>query len=78
MRTLYLKDLTLIGSTAWDEDVFPAVIPYIERGEIKPLVAKVFPLDQIASAQEEFLNREHVGNFVLVPPDARAAYNQNR
>lgn len=69
MRTLYLKDLTLIGCTAWDEDVFPAVISYIERGEIRPLVAKVFPLDQIASAQEEFLTREHVGNFVLVPPE---------
>lgn len=77
MRTLYLKDLTLIGCTAWDEDVFPAVISYIERGEIQPLVAKVFPLDQIASAQEEFLNR-HVGNFVLVPPDARAAHSENR
>ncbi|MHA7155594.1 alcohol dehydrogenase family protein [Arthrobacter sp. TMN-50] len=68
MRTFYLKDLTLIGCTAWDEEVFPNVISYIERGEIRPLLAKVFPLDQIAAAQREFLNKAHVGNFALVPP----------
>ncbi|WP_348646252.1 alcohol dehydrogenase family protein [Pseudohalocynthiibacter sp. F2068] len=68
MRTFYLKDLTLIGCTAWDEPVFPNLISYIERGEIRPLVAKTFPLDQIAKAQAEFLEKKHVGNFVLIPP----------
>lgn len=68
MRTFYLNDLTLIGSTAWDEPVFPNLVSYIERGEIKPLVAKTFPLEFIAEAQREFLEKKHVGNFVLVPP----------
>ena len=68
MRTFYLKDLTLIGCTAWDEPVFPNLVSYIEQEEIKPLVAKVFPLQDIADAQREFLRKEHVGNFVLVPP----------
>lgn len=68
VRDLYLKDLTLIGSTAWDAPVFPNLISYIERGEIRPLLAKIFPLDQIAEAQQEFLKKAHVGNFVLVPP----------
>ena len=68
MRDFYLKDLTLIGCTAWDEPVFPNLISYIERGEIRPLLAKVFPLENIADAQKEFLEKRHVGNFVLVPP----------
>ena len=68
MRVLYLKDLRLIGSTAWDEPVFPRLIGCVERGEIRPLVAKTFPLDQIALAQAEFIEKKHVGNFVLVPP----------
>jgi NADPH:quinone reductase-like Zn-dependent oxidoreductase len=68
MRDFYLKDLTLIGCTAWDEPVFPNLVSYIERGEIKPLLAKVFPLKKIADAQQEFLEKRHVGNFVLVPP----------
>ena len=68
MRDMYLKDITLIGSTAWDEPVFPNIIKYIEKGEIEPLVAKVFPLDQIAEAQREFMLKQHFGNFVLIPP----------
>lgn len=68
MRNMYLKDITLIGCTAWDEPVFPNLISYIERGEIRPLLARTYPLDQIADAQRDFLKKEHFGNFVLVPP----------
>ena len=68
MRDFYLKDLNLIGCTAWDEPVFPNLVGYIERGEIRPLVAKTFPLEQIAAAQQEFLEKKHFGNFVLIPP----------
>jgi NADPH:quinone reductase-like Zn-dependent oxidoreductase len=68
LRTMYLKDLTLVGCTAWDEPVFPNLIGYIERGEIRPLVAATFPLERIADAQREFLLKRHVGKFVLVPP----------
>jgi len=66
MRTMYLKDITLIGCTAWDEPVFPNLVGYIERGEIRPLVAATFPLERIADAQREFLLKRHVGKFVLV------------
>jgi NADPH:quinone reductase-like Zn-dependent oxidoreductase len=68
MRDFYLKDLTLIGCTAWDEPVFPNLISYIERGEIRPLLAKTFPLERIADAQREFTRKKHVGKFVLIPP----------
>ncbi len=68
MRTLYLKDLTLIGCTAWDEPVFPNLISYINKGEIKPLLAKTFPLEQIADAQRAFTEKKHVGKIVLIPP----------
>ncbi len=68
MRDLYLKDLTLIGCTAWDEPVFPSLVGYIERGEIRPLVAEIFELKDIAKAQQEFMKKSHVGNFVLLPP----------
>jgi NADPH:quinone reductase-like Zn-dependent oxidoreductase len=67
-RAFYLKDLTLIGCTAWDEPVFPDLVSFIERGELRPLVAKTFPLARIADAQREFLEKKHVGNFVLIPP----------
>jgi len=68
MRTFYLNDLTLIGCTGWDEPVFPNLVKYIENGELRPLVAKIFPLKEIAEAQREFLEKKHVGKFILVPP----------
>ena len=68
MRVFYLKDLTLIGCTGWDEPVFANLMSYIARGEIRPLLAKTYPLEKIAAAQQEFLKKSHVGNFVLIPP----------
>ncbi|MGD8350044.1 MAG: alcohol dehydrogenase family protein [Gammaproteobacteria bacterium] len=68
MRDFYLKDLNLLGCTSWDEPVFPNLIGYIERGEVRPLLAKTFALDEIATAQQEFLQKRHFGNFVLIPP----------
>lgn len=70
MRVFYLRDLTLIGCTGWDEPVFPNLVAYIERGEIRPLLARTFPLGQIVTAQQEFLKKTHIGNFVLIPPTA--------
>lgn len=76
MRTFYLKDLNLIGCTAWDEPVFPNLISYIEKGEIEPILAKTFPLEDIANAQREFTEKKHVGKFVLIPPPADDAQLQ--
>lgn len=67
MRDLYLKDLTLLGCTAWSEAVFPNLVGYIERGEIRPLLAGTFALQDMALAQQAFLEKQHVGNWVVVP-----------
>ena len=68
VRTLYLKDLSFFGCTYQDESILPALISYIERGEIKPVVAKSYPLSDIVLAQQDFLSKKHTGKLVLVPP----------
>ena len=68
MRDFYLKDIQLIGCTAWDEPVFENLINYIEADEIQPIIAKTYPLEQIVDAQKEFLTKNHIGKFVLIPP----------
>ena len=65
VRTLYLKDLTFYGSTYQPIEVFKNLISYIEKGEIKPLVSKTYPLKEIKKAQEDFLLKKHVGKLVL-------------
>jgi len=67
VRTLYLKDLTFYGCTYQPVEVFKNLIKYIEKGEIKPLVAKTYPLKEIRKAQEDFLLKKHVGKLVLLP-----------
>jgi len=67
LRTLYLHDLELWGATVMPRGIFQNLVSYIERGEIRPLLAKTFPLADIRQAQTEFLEKRHVGNFVLIP-----------
>lgn len=69
LRTLYLKDLTLMGCTFQEEEVFENLISYIEAGEIRPHVAGVFPLEEIVTAQEAFLSKAFTGKLVLTIPE---------
>ena len=57
------------GTDCCGKVVFPNLISYIEADEIRPLLAKTFPLLEIAKAQAEFIKKEHVGNFALIPPN---------
>ncbi len=68
VRTLYLKDLTLYGCTFQEDEVFQNLVRYIEAGEIRPVVAKTYPLADIADAQRDFLSKTHTGKLVLIPP----------
>ena len=68
LRTLYLKDLTLTGSTRQPPSVFTDLVGYIERGEIRPVVAKTFPLHDIHNAQKAFLEKTHIGKIGLSIP----------
>jgi NADPH:quinone reductase-like Zn-dependent oxidoreductase len=72
VRTLYLKDLSFFGCTFQEDQVFSNLISYIERGEIKPHVGKVFLLQDIATAQEQFLSKVTCGKLVLTMPVAKA------
>jgi len=67
LRTLYLKDLSLLGCTILEREVFANLVGYIERGEIGPVLAKTFPLKEIVRAQQEFLGKQFVGKIVLIP-----------
>lgn len=68
VRTLYLKDITLFGCTFQDDIVFENIVSYIERSEIRPVVAQTFPLEKIGEAQETFLAKKFTGKLVLIPP----------
>ncbi len=65
LRTLYLRDLTFTGSTVIPPQIFKDLVGYIERGEIKPLLAATYPLKELHTAQQAFIDKKHMGNIVV-------------
>ena len=65
VRTLYLKDLTLLGCTVLSSEVFGNLVKYIEKESIKPLVSRTYPLAEICQAQQDFEQKNHIGKMVL-------------
>ena len=67
LRTLYLRDLTFTGSTVVPPHVFTDLVGYIERSEIRPLLAATYPLAELRAAQQAFIDKKHIGNIAVVP-----------
>ena len=65
LRTLYLRDLTFTGSTVIPPKIFNDLVGYIERGEIQPLLAAQYPLEELQTAQQMFIDKKHTGNIVV-------------
>ena len=65
LRTFYLRDLTLTGSTVVPPHIFNDVIGYIEREEIRPVLAATYPLKDFHSGQTAFIAKKHSGNIVV-------------
>jgi len=68
LRTLYLKDLRLMGCTIPEPGTFARLLGYIERQEINPIVSATYALRDIHLAQQEFLRKQHVGKILLLLP----------
>ena len=67
LRTLYLRDLTFVGATIVPPGTFADLVGYIEKSEIKPLLARTWPLEELPAAQQAFIDKAHMGNIVVEP-----------
>lgn len=67
LRTFYLNNLMFVGATIIPPGLFADLVGYIAKGEIKPILAGTWPLERLVDAQEAFLKKDHVGNFVIIP-----------
>lgn len=65
VRTLYLKDLSLLGCTVLEPEVFGHLIDHIEQRRVTPLIAATYPLKEIQHAQAAFTEKQHIGKIVL-------------
>ncbi|WP_255449705.1 alcohol dehydrogenase family protein [Shimia ponticola] len=67
VRTLYLMDLSFFGSTVNPPHIFPNLVGYIERGEVKPMLAATYALEDFHAGQQAFIDKKHTGNIVVTP-----------
>ncbi|HZZ05575.1 alcohol dehydrogenase family protein [Paraburkholderia sp.] len=67
LRTMYLKQLQLNGSSQGTRAAFKRVLDYIQSGTIKPVLAATYPLSKFHEAQTQFMAKRFVGNIVVSP-----------
>jgi len=67
LRTMYLKQLELHGSSQGTRGDFRRLVRYIEEKKIRPLVGGIYPLSDFHRAQTDFMAKNFVGKLVVVP-----------
>jgi NADPH:quinone reductase-like Zn-dependent oxidoreductase len=67
LRTMYLKQLELHGSSQGTRTAFRRLVRYIEDGAIRPLLDRTFPLSEFHDAQTAFMGKSYIGKLVVVP-----------
>ncbi|SFM06823.1 alcohol dehydrogenase [Shimia aestuarii] len=68
LREIYLPDITIHGCTYQPPVVFERLVGLMRSGDIRPLVSRTYPLQDIARAQEDFSSKTLPGKLVLIPP----------
>jgi alcohol dehydrogenase len=67
LRTMYLKQLQLHGSSQGTRADFRRLVRYIEQKKVRPLVGGVYRLSDFHRAQTDFMAKGFVGKLVVVP-----------
>lgn len=65
LRRLYLHNISLIGSSMHTRDHFATLVHAARTGAVQPVIAARHPLEDLATAQEQFRRGQHVGKIVI-------------
>ncbi|RAV99424.1 zinc-binding dehydrogenase [Pseudochryseolinea flava] len=64
-RLLYWKQLSVLGSTMGTRDEFLSMLDFLESRNLKPVIDKVYPLDQVKEAFQRMETGNQFGKIVL-------------
>lgn len=67
VRRLYLHNAQVIGSSMHTPTHFALLMEMARRGDLDPVIAATFSLDDVREAQQTLARREHVGKIILHP-----------
>lgn len=66
---VFHKELRLLGANSTTRPELEAALSLIARGQMRPVVDRVFPLEAAAEAHRHLAARRHFGKVVLQVPD---------
>jgi NADPH:quinone reductase-like Zn-dependent oxidoreductase len=67
LRFLFSRQYSLLGSFMGTMGELHQVLKFIFRKQLKPVIDRVYPLEQIREAHEHLENKEQFGKVILVP-----------
>ena len=67
LRDIYLRDITIHGCSFMSREVFSTLVDLVNSGQVKPIIAKTYPLREIAKAQEDFQSKKYAGKLIRKP-----------
>ncbi len=67
LRFLYVRQYSVIGCYMGGIAELKKAVQLLEKGKLKPIMDKAFPLKDAKTAQERMLKRENFGKIILVP-----------
>jgi NADPH:quinone reductase-like Zn-dependent oxidoreductase len=67
LRVVFWKQIEIVGTTMANQDEFETVMRLVFDGTLKPVVDRVFALDEIQAAHERLERGAQFGKIVIVP-----------
>ena len=62
---LWTRDLTIMGSSMQPREDLPKIMPLLAEGNLKPVIAKTFPLEQAKAAHQLMEASDFFGKVIL-------------
>jgi alcohol dehydrogenase len=67
IRYIWRREVNIIGANGWTREDLEALLLAVERGSIKPIIDRVFPLAESAEAMRVLEDREVFGKIIVCP-----------
>lgn len=66
LSDLYVRQLTIIGARMGTKEEFEDILGLANEGKLRPIIDRIFPLQDAAQAHERMEQRQHIGKIVLM------------
>jgi NADPH:quinone reductase-like Zn-dependent oxidoreductase len=73
LRAVFFKSLSILGSTMGSNAELGRLLPLVERGKLRPVVAETLPLAELADAHGKLAARGVFGKIVMTVADGANA-----